>query len=269
MKKADSGTNYVRYAVGQLSVVALRDGYVDMPPSRLRQSDDRPFGSDLPAQVELVDGKLRLSVNAFVIIDRDQHILIDTGAANTWETTMGLLLHALNEAGIAREAIGTVALTHTHSDHVNGLIAADGSDAFPNLDRLFVPREEISMFDGKDRLARFRQRRLPLDGGFKLAAGITAIQAHGHEVGHTAFELSSAGDTLLIWGDIVHVPSIQFSRPELTWEFDSNQEQARFTRQAMLRRAAQPRVFVAGAHLDFPGVGAVTESGDGFRYTAL
>ena len=267
MKKADSGTNYVRYAMGQLSVVALRDGYVDMPPSRLRQSDD--FGSDLPAQVELVDGKLRLSVNAFVIIDRDQHILIDTGAANAWEPTMGLLLHALNEAGIAREAISTVALTHTHSDHASGLVAADGSDAFPNLDRLFVPQEEVSMFDENDRLARFRQRRLPLDDGFKLSPSVTAIQAHGHEVGHTAFEVSSAGDTLLIWGDIVHVPSIQFSRPELTWEFDSNQEQARLTRQAMLRRAVQPGFFVAGAHLDFPGVGAVTESGDGFHYTAL
>jgi glyoxylase-like metal-dependent hydrolase (beta-lactamase superfamily II) len=269
MKKVDSGTNYVRYAMGQLSVVALRDGYVDMPPSRLRQADDRPFGSDLPAQVELVDGKLRLSVNAFVIIERDQHILIDTGAANAWEPTMGSLLLALDEAGVARENIRTVALTHTHNDHASGLVAADGSDAFPNLDRLFVPREEVSMFDKNDRLVRFRQRRLPLDDGFKLSPSVTAIRAHGHEVGHTAFEVSSAGDTLLIWGDIVHVPSIQFARPELTWEFDSNQEQARLTRLRMLRRAVQPRCFVAGAHLDFPGVGAVTESGDGFRYTAL
>src|SRR5882762_5426552 len=126
MKKVESGTNYVRYAMGrQLSLVALRDGYVDMPSSRLRQADDRPFGSDLPAQVELVDGKLRLSVNAFVIIDRDQHILIDTGAANAWEPTMGSLLHALDEADVARENIRTVALTHTHNDHASGLVAAD------------------------------------------------------------------------------------------------------------------------------------------------
>jgi glyoxylase-like metal-dependent hydrolase (beta-lactamase superfamily II) len=269
MKKLESGTNYARYALGQLTVVALRDGYVDMPPSRLRQADDRPFGSDLPAQVALVEGKLRLSVNAFVVIDHDQHILIDTGAANAWEPTMGLLLLALEETGFARDKITTVALTHTHSDHVNGLVAADGSDAFPNLDRLFVPREELSMFDGKERLARFRQRRLPLDDGFQVSPGVTAVQAHGHEVGHTAFEVSSAGETLLIWGDIVHVPSIQFARPELTWEFDANQEQARFTRQGMLRRAVQSGGFVAGAHLDFPGVGIVSGSGDGYRYTAL
>ena len=270
MKRVESGINYVRYAIGQLGVIALWDGYVDMPPSRLRQTDNRPFGSELPEQVELVDGKLRLSVNAFLVIDGDQHILIDTGSSNAWEPTMGLLHRALEEAGVAREAIGTVALTHTHTDHVNGLIAADGSDAFPNLDRLFVPREEISMFDVKDRLARFRQRRLPLDDGFKLSASITSTQAHGHEIGHTAFEVSSSGDTLLIWGDVVHVPSIQFARPELSWELDTDQVQARSARQRMLARAAWPNVFVAGAHLDFPGVGAVTRGGgDAFCYTPL
>lgn len=269
MKKLDSGADYARYAIGDVTVVALRDGYVDMPSSRLRQAGDRPFGSDLPAEVKLVDGKLRLSVNAFLVIDRDQHILIDTGAANAWEPTMGSLLLALAEAGVAREKIGTVACTHTHEDHINGLVAADGSDAFPNLERLFVPHEEVPLFDQEDRLARFRERRLPLAGGFKLSASVTAIQAHGHEIGHTAFEVSAAGDTLLIWGDIVHVPSIQFARPEVTWEFDADQARARSTRQRLLRQAVQPNFFVAGAHLDFPGIGTVAESGSGYRYTAL
>jgi glyoxylase-like metal-dependent hydrolase (beta-lactamase superfamily II) len=250
-------------------VVALRDGYIDMPPSRLRQPGNRDFGSELPAEVELVDGRLRLSVNAFLVIESDKHILIDTGASNAWEPTMGLLLRALDEAGVARESIGTVALTHTHEDHVNGLVAADGTDAFPNLEQLYVPQEEVSMFDREERLARFRRRRLPVVDGFELTPNITAVQAHGHEVGHTAFEVASAGATLLIWGDIVHVPSIQFARPELTWEFDANQNQARSTRLRMLRWAVQPDSFVAGAHLDFPGVGTVSETDDAFRFTPL
>jgi glyoxylase-like metal-dependent hydrolase (beta-lactamase superfamily II) len=269
MKRIDSGANHVRYAVGELTVIALCDGYVDMPPSRLRQPGDRPFGADLPAEVALVDGKLRLSVNAFLIIDGDQHILIDTGAANAWLPTMGSLLRSLDEAGVSRDRIGTVALTHTHEDHLHGLVAADGSDAFPNLARLFVPKEEISMFDAIDRMARYRQRRLPIMDGFKLSAKITALQAHGHEVGHTAYEVSSGGSALLIWGDIIHVPSIQFARPELTWEYDASQDEARKTRESMLRRASQPNFFVAGAHLDFPGVGAVTERGEAFCFRPL
>jgi len=269
MKKLDAGKNHARYRIGELTVVALRDGYLDMPTSRLRQAGDRPFVADLPGEVELVDGKLRLSVNAFLVIDRDEHILIDTGAANAWLPTMGGLLEALAEAGVARDSIGTVALTHTHEDHVLGLVAADGSDAFPNLERLFVPQEEIAMFDGFERLARFRERRLPIAAGFKVSADVTAVQADGHEAGHTAYEVTGAADTLLIWGDIVHVPSIQFARPELTWEFDADQERARSTRQGLLRRAARPNSFVAGAHLDFPGIGTVAEFGTGFRYAPV
>lgn len=269
MRKLGSGTNFARYALGDLTVVALRDGFVDMPPGRLRQPGNRPFGADMPARVGLVDGRLRLSVNAFLVIDRGQHILIDTGAADAWLPTMGLLLEALEESGVARGDIGTVALTHTHEDHVNGLVAADGSDAFPNLDRLFVPQAELALFDREERLARFRQRRLPLVDGFQLSPAITAVQAVGHEVGHTAFEVASAGETLLIWGDVVHVPSVQFARPELTWEFDANQDQARSTREGMFERAAHPDVYVAGAHLDFPGVGVVSASEGGFRLTPL
>lgn len=269
MKKLDSGSNYARYEIGELRVVALRDGYVDMPPSRLRQAGDRPFGTDLPEQVKLVDGKLRLSVNAFLIMDGDQRILIDAGAANAWEPTMGSLLEALEEAGVERGDIRTVAFTHTHEDHINGIVAADGSDAFPNLDRLFVPREEVPLFDSEQRLARFRQFRSPLEAGFKLSPSVTAVQAHGHEVGHTAFEVSSAGETLIIWGDIVHVPSIQFTRPELTWEYDANQTEACSTRERLMRRASQPNCFVAGAHLEFPGVGTVVEAESGFCYRPL
>jgi glyoxylase-like metal-dependent hydrolase (beta-lactamase superfamily II) len=46
------------------------------------------------------------------------------------EPTMGSLLHALDEAGVARENITTIALTHTHIDHASGLVTADGCDAF-------------------------------------------------------------------------------------------------------------------------------------------
>ena len=103
MRRIGAGTDFVRYAIGDLVVVALRDGYVDMPPTRLRQENDQPFGADLPAQVALVEGRLRLSVNAFLVVEQGRHTLIDTGAANAWEPTMGLLLRALAEAGSGEE----------------------------------------------------------------------------------------------------------------------------------------------------------------------
>ena len=253
MKRIESGPNFARYAIGALTIVALRDGYVDMPPSRLRQEDNRPFEANMPAQVALVDGRLRLSVNAFLVVDQGQYTLIDTGAANAWEPTMGLLLGALDEARVARADIQTVAFTHTHTDHVGGnTVEQDGRWVAHN-----------------DRLARFHRRCLPFEDGFALGSGITAVQASGHEVGHTVFEVASGGEALLIWGDIVHVPSIQFARPEITWEFDADQAQARSTRKRILDRAARPGVFVAGAHLDFPGVGSVVQADAGCVVAAL
>jgi len=269
LKMIRSGTDFARYDFGGLAVLALRDGHVDMPPGRLRQEGNQPFGTQLPRQVRLVDGKLRLSVNTFLVIEQGRHILFDTGAGDAWEPSMGRLPRALAEAGIAREDIAAVACTHTHIDHVNGLVAPDGTDSFPNLEQLFVPQAEVALFDRSERLARFRQRCVPIGDGFAVSDRIVAIPAHGHSAGHTAFAVSDGAEQLLIWGDIVHVPSIQFACPEFTWEFDHDQAQARSTRARMLDRAARPDVFVAGAHLDFPGIGSVARGGDAYRFAPV
>jgi glyoxylase-like metal-dependent hydrolase (beta-lactamase superfamily II) len=269
MKRIDSGKSFVRYALGDIQVISLRDGYVDMPVTRLREPGNKTFGNDLPQQVKLVGGKFRLSVNAFLIVDGKQSVLIDTGAADSWEPSMGELLQGLAEAGIDRASVETVALTHTHEDHAHGLVAAGGGDAFPNLKRLYVPANEIPLFDKIDRVARFRDLRLPVEEGFQVTPNVKAISANGHEVGHTVYEVKGAGATLLVWGDIVHVPSIQFQRPELTWELDADQEKARASRLRILKQAAEPHVYVAGAHLDSPGVGKVTQDGKSYAFSPL
>jgi glyoxylase-like metal-dependent hydrolase (beta-lactamase superfamily II) len=268
MNVEQAGRNFVRYRFGDITMIALRDGYVDMPPSRLRQGGGEPF-EKLPEGVPLVEGKLRLSVNAYLIIENDLHFLIDTGAANSWEPTMGSLLDGLAEAGVARESIINVALTHTHTDHVNGLIAADGSEAFPKAERIFVGQEEAPMFETSNRLARLRERVVPIDNNYPISDRISAIKAAGHSLGHTAYEVESGDNRLLVWGDIVHVPSAQFSQPELTWELDGDQQDAMETRRRLLERVAQPNYHIAGAHLDFPGVGQVRKNGTRYAFEAL
>jgi glyoxylase-like metal-dependent hydrolase (beta-lactamase superfamily II) len=269
MQRTGSGDNHVSYRLGALTFTALRDGYVDMPPIRLRQPGDKPFGDDLPPQVRLVDGSLRLSVNAFALDDGADVTLIDTGASNAWHPTMGLLPLALRNAGIAVDRVRTVAFTHTHLDHIHGLILPDGDDAFPRLSRLLVPRQELAMFRAEARLQRFHERAEAFEAGQRIGAGVEAIAAYGHEVGHTCFRVTSEGETVLVWGDIVHVPSIQFERPEIAWEFDDDQEQARASRLRIMALAADETCCVAGAHLDFPGVGRIGRSGAGFQFAPL
>lgn len=240
-----------------------------MPIRRLRQPGNRQFGNDLPSQVKLVDGMLRLSVNAFAIDDGDDIVLIDTGTSNAWLPTMGFLPQALSEAEVDISRIRTVSFTHTHADHIHGLILPDDRDGFPQLSRLLVPRLELGMFRAEARLKRFHSQAQALDAGQRLGATIEAIAAPGHEVGHTCFRVTSGGETLLIWGDLVHVQSLQFDRPEIVWEFDADQEIATETRLRIMALAADNSYYVAGAHLDSPGVGRVSRAERSFRFEPL
>ena len=269
MERISAGPHHATYKIGDIEFTSLRDGYVDMPVRRLRPPGDKPFGDDLPPQIPLFDGALRLSVNAFAIDDGEEITLIDAGASNAWHPTMGFLPQALSEARIAVDRIRTVAFTHTHLDHIHGLVLPDGRDGFPQLSRLLVPRPELDMFRSVARLSRFHDRAEPSDPGQRLSANIEAIAAPGHEIGHTGFRVTSGGETLLVWGDLVHVPSLQFDRPEVAWEFDADQEQARATRLRILALAADNAWCVAGAHLDSPAVGRVSRTETGFRFEPL
>ena len=269
MERITSGDHHTSYRLGALTITSLRDGYVDMPIARLRQPGNKIFGSDLPPQIRLVDGGLRLSVNAFAIDDGVTVTLIDTGAANAWHPSMGFLPQALQEAAIAVDRIRTVAFSHTHLDHIQGLILPSGQDAFPRLSRLLVPKEELGLFRSEERLERFHKQAVPLEGGQHLGTNIEAIATPGHEIGHTCFRVSSNGETVLIWGDLVHVPSLQFDRPEICWEFDADQEQARESRLRIMALAADNRYYIAGAHLDSPGVGRIFRLENRFRFDPL
>jgi glyoxylase-like metal-dependent hydrolase (beta-lactamase superfamily II) len=261
MKPVAHGEHYTSFEFGDLVIVSLRDGYIDMPPSRLRNESDEPL-DPLPDAVPVVGGNLRLSVNAFLVIDGVRTLLVDTGASNSWHPTMGSLLDGLREAGIDRETITDVAITHTHEDHVNGLIAPDGSDAFPRLERIFVGAGDVSSFTG--RLARLRDRIVAVEDPLAVSERIVALPFAGHTPGHTVYDVTSSAGHLLVWGDTVHVPTLQFTEPHVTWEFDRDQPRARAARKTLLERLTGPEYFVAGAHLDSPGIGYVTRRGDGY-----
>ncbi|MEU9337050.1 MBL fold metallo-hydrolase [Streptomyces sp. NPDC048290] len=266
MRPISSGPHHTTFAFGDLTVTSLRDGYVDMPTTRLRDARGEVL-DEVPTGVPLVDGQLRLSVNAFLISGESGSVLVDTGASNAWHSTMGSLLTALAEAGVDRASLTDVAITHHHEDHVNGLIAPDGTQAFPALERVWIGAGDASVFTG--RLTPVADRVVPVTGTTAITARVTARPTPGHTDGHTVYEATSSTGTLLIWGDTVHVPSLQFTRPDVSWEFDGDQPQARRARRALLERLTEPGHFVAGAHLDSPGVGRVSRSDDGYALEYL
>ncbi|MGW4404629.1 MBL fold metallo-hydrolase [Nonomuraea sp. NPDC004702] len=268
MRFSSGGRLHATFEFGELRVISLRDGYIDMPPTRLRDEDGRTLG-ELPAAVPLADGNLRLSVNAFYVTDGTRSVLIDTGASDAWHVpTMGLIYDALDEAGVDRADVTDAAITHNHEDHVSGLIAPDGSEAFPKLERVWIGAGDVSVFAGR-RLEPIRDRVVPVSEKVAINEWATALPTPGHTPGHTVYEISSSAGRLLVWGDTVHVPTLQFDRPKVSWELDGDQAEARAARAALLERLSRPHHFVAGAHLDSPGIARVTPSGEGYALDYL
>ncbi|MGW1742318.1 MBL fold metallo-hydrolase [Nocardia sp. NPDC001965] len=267
MRLVSSGRHYATFEFGALQVISLRDGYIDMPPTRLRGEDGCALDA-LPAAVPLVDGNLRLAVNAFYITDGARSVLVDTGASDAWhDPTMGLIYTALDEAGIDRARIGDVAITHNHEDHVSGLIAPGGAAAFPGLERVWIGAGDTSVFTG--RLEPIRDRVVPVSEKVAINDWLTAVPTPGHTPGHTVYDVSSGTGHLLVWGDTVHVPTLQFERPNVSWELDGDRPRARAARADLLEQLTRPDHFVAGAHLDSPGIARVTRDGDGYALEYL
>jgi len=96
--------------------------------------------------------------------------------------------------------------------------------------------------------------------------GVSAMLLAGHTPGHTGWLIQSRGERLLIWGDLVHLASIQVPRPDATLVFDVDPQAACATRRRMFDRVAADKLKVAGAHLDFPGFGAIVRKGTGFAF---
>jgi glyoxylase-like metal-dependent hydrolase (beta-lactamase superfamily II) len=88
----------------------------------------------------------------------------------------------------------------------------------------------------------------------------------GHTPGHTGWFIQSGGESLLIWGDLVHLAAIQVPRPDTGLIYDVDPRMACATRKRMFDRVAADRLRIGGAHLDFPGFGYIVRDGTGFGF---
>ena len=254
---------------GSWKIWSLSDGYVDMPADLLRRGPG--LGKyTLPGLSQQEPSFVRLSVNCFLLEERENRgVLIDCGAGGQWEPSLGHLDRTMAEAGIDPSSIGTVALTHTHLDHLNGLITRDGREAFANLSRIVIAHDAVAGFVDQPHLERFRHLLAPVRDGDRLNDQLAALAIPGHAPGHMAYVLDSGEDRILFCGDLIHVPAAQFGRPELTWAYDLDQSIARATRINLLREATSTQAWLAGAHMAKPGIGRVAEEGSGYAFLPI
>ena len=245
---------------GGWRVWSLSDGYIEMPADLLRDPQNNPVPE------AAVAGALRLSVNCFALAGPGvDGVLIDSGGGG-WALTVGCLEQTMAEAMIDPASITVLALTHTHQDHVHGLWTPDGRVLFPNLKAIVIPEAAVESFLGEAHLAQFRPLLKPIRNGDQVAERLRAVALPGHAPGHTGYAFDTGEDRFLFFGDIVHVPALQFGNPAFSWGYDDDQPTARATRLKVFHDAAEAGTWIAGAHLGRPGIGRVVRKGEAYGY---
>lgn len=241
------------------------------------------------------DGKLLMSVHAFVIESAGRTIVVDTCVGNDkprqnpgWNRLQTNFLADLAAAGFAPERIDTVLCTHLHVDHVGWNTRWDGSKwvpTFPNARYLFARTEWQHWADEAAARRAANPDAGPEDDVFGdsvqpiVDAGLADLVAMdhrltdavwleptpGHTPGHVSVRIRSGGQEAVITGDLMHHP-IQCSEPDRLVKFDSDATMARETRRRFLACCAADRSLVLGTHFAHPTAGRVVAAGAAWRF---
>jgi glyoxylase-like metal-dependent hydrolase (beta-lactamase superfamily II) len=272
-----------RRRIGDIVVTAVSDGVLTIP-DRVMTRNLAPEDLSYALKSAFRDG-LFFSVNAFVVHSAGRVALIDTGCGGYLGPKVGHLIANLKFAGVSTEEIEAVLLTHMHPDHSAGLADREtGRRYYPNATLVVHENEPKHWFDdakmsrvsdlyktmhfqwAREQTKPYLDRMRTFTSGEEVFPGVTAIPAHGHTPGHTAYLIASGGERLLIWGDTIHIPEVQFARPEITMVPDTDPDTAAAARCRLFDRVAKERMLVAGMHLHFPGFGHVAREGSSFRF---
>ena len=266
--------------IGDIVITALSDGYLDGTVDVMQNIS----GDDATA---LLTGAFRpgrrTSVNCYLIYSAGRLALVETGSGDYLLPTAGKLHENLKAAGVNPADIYTVILTHMHPDHSAGLTnPKTGEKLFPNAELVVHENEPKHWQDdaamnaapqraqdlyfrcAREQMAPYHNRMKTWTTATDVFPGVRSIPLHGHTPGHSGYMVSSGKDSLLIWGDIIHVPEVQIPRPEVTMAFDTDPHMAAATRTRTFDMVTNDRQLIAGMHVHFPGFAHMARSGDGY-----
>jgi glyoxylase-like metal-dependent hydrolase (beta-lactamase superfamily II) len=280
---------FYRYKVGSIEVTVVTDGLnqFPLPDDFVTNMKKEEVQAGLAAAY--MDKNIFFNpYNPIVINTGSKLVLVDTGTGEGAYTSskgkIGQLQANLSAAGLDPAAFDAVIISHYHGDHINGLIKADNSVAFPNAE-ILVPAGEHKYWMDDGEMSRAPKGRL--ETNFKnvrrvfnadvmkrlrtyewdkdVIPGMVAVGTPGHSVGHTSYVLSSGADKVFIQSDMTHVPFLFVRNPGWHAFYDQDPVMAEATRRKSLDMLASERMMVQGFHFPFPSHGYVEKNGNGFR----
>jgi glyoxylase-like metal-dependent hydrolase (beta-lactamase superfamily II) len=242
------------------------------------------------------EGRLLMSIHAFVVESQGRCIVVDTCIGNDkkrafggWNQLHGPFLRDLTAAGFAPDTIDTVLCTHLHVDHVGWNTRLEGGrwvPTFPRARYLFARKEWEHWSGGAQMPALYGADAEPddelgdsvrpiIDAGLadlvetdhRITSEVRLQPTPGHTPGHVSVRIESEGQLALISGDVMHHP-IQCAEPDREVNSDSDAELARATRKHFLACCARDRALVLGTHFAPPTAGHVLPHGDVWHFEA-
>jgi len=182
--------------------------------------------------------RIDLDLRCLLVEHGDRRILVDVGLGDRWEEKKkgifamerrpNQLVAELAEAGLTRDSVTDVVLTHLHFDHAGGALRETDSGlepVFPSARHWVQQRQwdwarnpserDRASFRSEDFLALAEQGDLQLvDGAGEIMPGVRVTPVNGHTPGQQMVEFDTGAGTVVYCGDLipflsqVHVPWI-------------------------------------------------------------
>ena len=155
---------FYRYKVGSIEITVVTDGLnqFPLPDDFVTNMKKEEVQAGLAAAY--MDKNIFFNpYNPIVINTGSKLVLVDTGTGEgayvSSKGKIGQLQTNLAAAGLDPKAFDAVIISHYHGDHINGLIKADNSVAFPNAE-ILVPANEHKFWMDDGEMSRAPKGRM-------------------------------------------------------------------------------------------------------------
>lgn len=277
-----------RYKIGDIEVTVLSDGFRQVPVNDKYVMNASPddLAKALGAAGMPTD-KMKNTYSPIVLTTGGKRVLFDTGNGEAVSVESkgerGTLNANLAAAGIDRNSIDVVVISHFHADHVNGLLMPDDSKAFPNAE-IKVPEVEWNFWMDDGEMSRASKGRMtelfannrrvfdtlkrnvtPYAWDKEVVPGVTAVGTPGHSFGHTSYRVMSGGKTVFVQSDVCNNMAVFAPYPDWHGFFDQDPPKAAATRRKVYDMLVAEKLPVQAYHFPFPALARIEKAGDGYK----
>ena len=230
------------------------------------------------------EGRLLQALNCLLIETPAGRVLVETGIGDRLDDKTRRMrasegpwiVPALEAAGFDPTSVDVVAMSHLHFDHAGGLLAADGSRAFPRASIVAQRAEwEIALGDNPRLVASYVQPELQLvrdwgaegwaDGERELLPGVSVVPTGGHSAGHQAVVVRAAGaPALAFFGDLCM--RLWSANPRWVTSFDDFPLDSVAMKASLFGQAADEGWTIVLSHEVTHPVGRLERERDRFRF---